>query len=82
MPHDPGMCSPRARGEPNVEGANARQPRAALRALPSVLMGAGTNAQCKQHNNTDPDYQNRKRYRIMIEPVPALYTHDATSIPE
>jgi hypothetical protein len=43
---------------------------------------AGSNAQCNQHNNTDPDHQNRKRYGIIIEPVPALYTHDATPIPE
>jgi hypothetical protein len=43
--------------------------------------GAGSNAQCKQHNNTDPDYQHRKRYGIIIEPVSASYTHDATSIP-
>jgi hypothetical protein len=44
--------------------------------------GAGSNAQCKQHNNTDPDNQRRKRNGIIIEPVPALYTHDATPIPK
>jgi hypothetical protein len=44
-----------------------------------VRMGAGSNAQCNQHNNTDPDNQHGKRNRIIIEPVPTLYTHDATS---
>jgi hypothetical protein len=45
-------------------------------------MGAGSNAQCNQHNNSDPDNQSRKRNGIIIEPVPALNTHDATSTPK
>jgi hypothetical protein len=47
-----------------------------------VLLEAGSNAQCNQHNNTDPDNQHRKRNGIIIQPVSALYTHDATSTPK
>jgi hypothetical protein len=39
-----------------------------------------SNGQCKQHDSADPDNQHRKRYCIIIEPVSALYAHDATSI--
>ena len=37
----------------------------------------GSNAQHDQHNDTNPDYQRGKCYGIVIEPVPALYTHNA-----
>ena len=54
----------------------------ALRSRSARSNGAGSNAQCNQHNNTDPDNQHRKRNGIIIEPVAVLYTHDATSIPK
>jgi hypothetical protein len=41
-------------------------------------MGIGSNTQCNQHNDTDPNNQHRDRNGIVIEPMPALYTHDAT----
>jgi hypothetical protein len=52
------------------------------RVISGLRSGAGSNAQCNQHNNTDPDNQHRKRNGIIIEPVPALYAHDAKSIPK
>ena len=42
--------------------------------------GAGSNTQCNQHNDTDPNNQHRDRNGIVIEPMPALYTHDATRL--
>jgi hypothetical protein len=41
-----------------------------------------SNVQCNQHNNTDPNYERRKRYGIIFQPLPALYTHDAPIDPE
>ena len=38
-----------------------------------------SNAQRQQRNDADSDHQHRERYRIVIEPVPILYTHDAAS---
>ena len=64
-----GGCWPRLvntrRGPSISEAREGAAPRARA-------VGIGSNAQCNQHNNTDPDYQNRKRYGIIIEPVPAL----------
>jgi hypothetical protein len=38
-----------------------------------------SNAQCQQRNNADSDHQHRECYRIVIEPVSTLNTHDAAS---
>jgi hypothetical protein len=37
-----------------------------------------SDAQSQQRNNADTDYQHRKRNGIVIEPMPALHTHDAS----
>ena len=37
-----------------------------------------SDAQSQQRNNADTDYQHRKSDRIVIEPMPALHTHDAS----
>jgi hypothetical protein len=41
-----------------------------------------SNAQREQRNNADPDHQDGKGYRIIIEPMPALHTHDASPYPQ
>jgi hypothetical protein len=42
------------------------------------LLVAPSNDQCEQFNNADSYHQHRKRDRIVIEPMPPLYIHDAT----
>jgi hypothetical protein len=40
-----------------------------------------SKAQCEERNNAYPDYQDRKRYGIVVEPIPTKYTHDASPYP-
>jgi hypothetical protein len=49
-------------------------------AVPTRLRGRTeppSKAQREQRNNADPDHQHRERYRIVVEPIPTKYTHDA-----
>ena len=39
--------------------------------------GGGSDVQCEQLNQADSDHQHREGYRIVIEPMPPLYIHDA-----
>jgi len=35
-----------------------------------------SNVQCDQQNSPDPEQERRKRYGIVVQPVPTLYAHD------
>jgi hypothetical protein len=41
---------------------------------------AGLDTECNQHHDRNTNDQHRNRHRIIIEPVSALYAHNATSI--
>src|SRR5262245_47069419 len=44
---------------------------------PGRLRPMKLNAQREQSDCADTDDQDQQRYRVVVEPMPALYTHDA-----
>ena len=47
---------------------------------PRLCLAPASNDQCKQFNNANSYHQHRKRYRIVIEPMPPLHIHDAAPV--
>src|SRR5947208_7971238 len=45
-----------------------------------ACISAALNDQCEQFNHTDSYHQHCECYRIVIEPMPPLYIHDATTL--
>ena len=70
-----GIAAALPRAEAAIEAGEWLTPNAKRPVTPEPPC---SDAQSQQRNNADTDYQHRKSNSIVIEPMPALHTHDAS----